>query len=79
MLAFCVADRHQASGRIGRGFIHGFGLQRGALATNISHDAHNLLVVGSNFEDMAVAANKLASIGGGYAVALNGQAIFDSP
>lgn len=79
VLAFCVADRHQASGRIGRGFIHGFGNKHGALATSISHDAHNLLVVGSNFEDMAVAANKLASIGGGYAFALNGQAIFNLP
>ena len=79
ILAFSVAERHKSSGRIGRGFINGFGLKRGALATSISHDAHNLLVLGANFDDMALAANRLAEIGGGYAVALNGEIIFDLP
>lgn len=79
ILAFSVAERHKSSGRIGRGFINGFGLKRGALATSISHDAHNLIALGENFDDMSIAANKLAEIGGGYAVALDSEVIFDLP
>ncbi len=60
-----VVERHQASGRIGVGFVRGFGLKRGAFATTVAHDAHNIVVVGSSDEDMAIAVSRLAELGGG--------------
>ncbi len=58
-------ERHKASGQIGIGFVRGFHLQAGAVASTIAHDSHNLLLVGTNEEDMAFAGNKLAEVGGG--------------
>lgn len=72
-----IVDRHQASRRIGRGFVSGFFVRSGAVASTISHDAHNLMVIGADFDDMALAANRAVENGGGYAIALNGQIIFE--
>ena len=66
-----VVERHLGTGRIGRGLVRGFGLERGALATTVSHDAHNLVVVGMSDAAMAAAARRLANIGGGI-VAVDG-------
>ncbi len=77
--AIAVIERHKASGNIGKGFVTGLSLRRGAIATTVSHDSHNLVVIGANHADMAAAANRLIEIGGGYAIALDGQAIFDLP
>ncbi len=60
-----VVERHHATGRIGLGFVAGSSLQQGALASTVAHDAHNLVVVGMNDEDMAFAVRHLAEIGGG--------------
>src|SRR5918999_4828653 len=60
-----VVERHHATGRMGVGFVAGSGLQRGALASTVSHDAHNLVVVGTNDRDMAFAVERLAELGGG--------------
>ncbi len=60
-----VVERHHATGRIGVGFLAGSGLQRGALASSVAHDAHNLVVVGMTDMDMAFAIERLAEIGGG--------------
>ena len=60
-----MIERHLGSGRIGLGFVRGFGLQRGAFASTFSHDAHNLVVVGMDDDDMARAAARLAELGGG--------------
>ena len=60
---------------MGRGFVKGFGIKRGALAQTVAHDAHNLLVVGSNDEDMAIAANALIECGGGLVAVLDGKVI----
>ena len=60
-----VVERHLATGRIGVGFLAGSGLQRGALASTVAHDAHNLVVVGMSDRDMAFAIERLAEIGGG--------------
>jgi len=60
-----VVERHLGTGRIGLGFVRGFGLQRGALASTFAHDAHNVVVVGMNDEDMALAVGRLAELGGG--------------
>lgn len=68
----CI-DRHQASGQISLGFAHGFHLKKGAVASTVAHDSHNLLVMGANTEDMAYAANLLAASGGGMAVVKNGE------
>jgi adenine deaminase len=63
-----VVERHLGTGRIGLGFVHGFGLQRGAIATSLSHDAHNIVVVGVEDGDMARAVQRLAELGGGLVV-----------
>ncbi len=60
-----VVERHKESGNIGLGFVTGFGFEKGATASTIAHDSHNLLVIGTNDRDMAIAANKLAEVGGG--------------
>lgn len=60
-----VVERHLATGRVGVGFLSGSGLRRGALASTVAHDAHNLVVVGMDDGDMIFAAERLAEIGGG--------------
>ena len=60
-----VIERHHATGQVGIGFVKGFGLQRGAFATTIAHDAHNIVCVGVSDEDMALCVRRLAEIGGG--------------
>jgi adenine deaminase len=60
-----VVERHLATGRVGLGFLAGSGLRRGALASSVAHDAHNLVVVGMSDRDMAFAVERLAELGGG--------------
>ena len=67
-----VFERHHETGSMGKGFVRGFGIKKGAMASTVAHDAHNLLVVGTNDRDMAVAANALIECGGGMAVAQDG-------
>ncbi len=64
-----VIERHGKSGGIATGFVHGFGMKRGAIASSVGHDSHNLCVVGVDAASMAAAANRLIAIGGGFAVA----------
>lgn len=73
VLKAVVFERHHATGTQGFGFVKGFGILKGAMASTVAHDAHNLLVVGANDEDMAVAANALVTCGGGMAVAADGK------
>lgn len=68
-----VIERHGINGNIGAGFVAGFGLKRGAIGSTVGHDSHNICIVGANDADMAVAANHLRSIGGGFVVVDNGQ------
>lgn len=72
LLKLAVIERHQGSGRIGLGFVHGFGFKGGAIASTVGHDAHNLAVVGDNDADMIAAARAVAEFGGGQAVAAGG-------
>jgi adenine deaminase len=60
-----VVERHLATGRVGLGFVAGSGLRRGALASSVAHDAHNLVVVGMSDRDMVFAVERLAELGGG--------------
>ncbi len=72
VLPVAVIERHGKNGNIGRGFVHGFGLKRGAIASSVGHDSHNLCVVGTNPQDMAAAVNALRESQGGFAVACDG-------
>lgn len=67
-----VIERHGRNGGIASGFVHGFGMQRGAIASSVGHDSHNLCVVGVDEASMAAAANRLIATGGGFAVAQDG-------
>lgn len=75
LLKIAVIERHRGSGNMGLGFVRGFGIKHGAIASTIGHDAHNLVVVGTNDADMLAAATTLERIGGGQCVVLDGQAI----
>jgi adenine deaminase len=70
-----VIERHRGTGRIGLGFVRGFGLRAGALASSHAHDAHNLVVVGVDDADMAAAANRLREIGGGQVAVVGGRVL----
>ena len=72
-LKVAVVARHGKNRNIGRGFVKGFGMQRGAIASSVGHDSHNICVVGTNDADMAVAVNRLIAIQGGFAVAEGGE------
>jgi adenine deaminase len=74
-----VVERHLATGRIGLGFVAGSGLRRGALASTVAHDAHNLVVVGTNDRDMAFAVERLAELGGGIVAVDDGRVAAECP
>ncbi len=73
ILKIAVIERHKATGNIGLAFIHGFALQRGAIASTVGHDSHNLAVVGVTDSDMLLAANALADAGGGQCAVADGH------
>lgn len=73
VLPMAVLERHGKNGNIGHAFVHGFGMKRGALASSVGHDSHNLCVVGTNMTDMAVAVNALRQSQGGLCVAIDGN------
>ena len=68
ILKIAVIERHKNTHHIGIGYIKGYGLKSGAVATSISHDSHNIIVVGANEEDMAAAVNRVVELGGGIVV-----------
>lgn len=74
-----LIERHGGSGRIGRAWVTGFGLKRGALASTVGHDSHNLCVVGTAPEEMALAANTVRASGGGFAVVIEGRVAASLP
>lgn len=75
VLKAAVFDRHQGTGTIGHGFVQGFGIRRGAMASTVAHDAHNLLVLGASDEDMRLAANTLIASGGGMCIVCEGKVL----
>ena len=70
-----VLERHRRTGRIGLGLVTGFGLRSGALASTHAHDAHNVVVVGTDDADMALAASRLAELGGGQVAVAGGEVL----
>ena len=79
ILKLAVIERHKRTGHRGIGFISGIGLKAGAIASTVSHDSHNLIVIGTNDSDMALAANHLIEIGGGYVAVKDGKILADMP
>ena len=79
LVKLAVVERHLATGRIGLGFLSGSGLERGALGSSVAHDAHNLVVVGANDDDMAFAVHHLAQTGGGIVVVDGGEVVAECP
>lgn len=75
ILKIAVVERHLGSGNIGKGFIKGFGLQRGAIASSVAHDCHNIIVVGTNDQDMMTAIREIGIMRGGLVVVDGGQII----
>ncbi len=75
ILKLAVIERHKNTGHKGVGFIKGIGIKNGALAGSVSHDSHNLIVIGSSEEDMVIAANHIKKIGGGLCVVSEGKVI----
>ena len=71
--AVAVIARHGVNQNIGRGFVKGFDLERGAIASSVGHDSHNICVVGADAESMAIAANRVIALGGGIVVAAGGE------
>ena len=70
-----VIERHRNTGHTGIGFLSGYGLKKGAVASSIAHDSHNLIVAGTNDEDMALAANSVLENEGGLAIVCDGKVL----
>ena len=79
VLKICSFERHRHTGHIGIGFISGYGLKMGAVATSIAHDSHNIIAVGENDADIALAVNRVKALGGGIVVALDGKVLAELP
>ena len=68
-----VIERHGKNGNIANGFVRGFGMRSGAIGSTVCHDHHNIALVGMDYDDMTLAARRLAEIGGGFVVVENGK------
>ena len=79
VLKICSFERHRHTGHIGIGFISGYGLKMGAVATSIAHDSHNIIAVGENDGDIALAVNRVKALKGGIVVALDGKVLAELP
>ena len=79
VLKIAVVERHKNTHHIGIGYIQGYGLKSGAVATSISHDSHNIIVVGTNETDMAAAVNRVVELNGGSVVWDGGQSVAEVP
>jgi len=79
LLKLAVVERHHGTGNLGLGMVQGFGLPRGALASSVAHDSHNIVVVGADEADMLHAVRHLVDLGGGMAVVAGGRVLADLP
>jgi len=79
ILKVAVIERHLASGNVGLGFVKGFGLKRGALGSSVAHDSHNLMLVGTNDEDMLLAAREIEHMRGGLVAVEGGRVLASLP
>jgi adenine deaminase len=79
LVKIAVVERHGVNGNVATGFVKGFGLRAGAIASTVCHDHHNIAVVGADYADMAFAANRLAKVQGGFVVVRDGQVLAELP
>lgn len=79
ILKIASVERHKGTGNVGLGLIEGYGMKSGAIATSISHDSHNIIVVGTSDEDMEAAVNELIRTGGGVTIVQNGKVLMTHP
>jgi len=79
ILKIAVVERHKATGNIGIGFVQGFGLKKGAIGSSVAHDSHNLVIVGTNDQDMLKTVEVIQAMGGGLTAILNGKALASLP
>lgn len=79
LMRIAVIERHGKNGNIATGFVRGFGIKRGAIASTVCHDHHNIAVVGADYSDMALAANRLSEIEGGFVVTEGGRILAELP
>ncbi|MDY6835438.1 MAG: adenine deaminase, partial [Chloroflexota bacterium] len=79
ILKLVVVERHKASGNIGLGLVKGFGLKRGAMASSVAHDSHNIVAVGTNDSDIIVAVNRIVELQGGLTIAAEGEILAELP
>ncbi|MBI2835243.1 MAG: adenine deaminase [Acidobacteria bacterium] len=79
LLKMAVIERHMASGAVGKGFVRGIGLKRGALASSVAHDHHNLVVIGADDESMMTSARRVAELHGGMVVAAGAHVVAEVP
>ena len=75
LLKLVCVERHHATGRVGVGYVQGFGMHQGALASSIAHDAHNIVAVGADDADLLLAIATVAESGGGLAAVADGQVL----
>ncbi len=74
-----VCERHHDTGHVGLCWVKGYGIRRGAVATSVAHDSHNIIAAGAADEDIVCAVNRLKAIGGGMVVAENGEIVAELP
>ncbi len=74
-----VIERHRGSGNIGKGYLSGLGMKRGAIGSTVSHDSHNMIVAGMDDESIFKAAKRLNKIGGGFVAALGDEVLAELP
>ncbi len=79
ILKLCVVERHKATGRVGVGLVRGFGLRRGAIASSVAHDSHNVIAVGVSDEEILEAIERVRVMGGGLAVVAGNDTLADVP
>ncbi len=79
ILKTIVAERHKGTGNLGIGFVRGFGLREGAMASSVAHDSHNVVAVGVRDKDILIALNKVAAMGGGLSIVKNGSILESLP
>ncbi|RJP84932.1 MAG: adenine deaminase [Desulfobacteraceae bacterium] len=79
ILKIAVVERHKGTGNVGKGFVSGFKLQKGALASSVAHDSHHIIVVGVTDADMITAVRRIIAMGGGLAVVCDGKILEDLP
>ncbi|MBQ2156116.1 MAG: adenine deaminase [Clostridiales bacterium] len=79
IIKLAVIERHKGTGHTGVGFVSGYGLKKGAIASSVAHDSHNLIVAGCTDDDMALAANTVRENGGGLAVVCDGKVLSSLP